>query len=90
MEDKKALIPRKIVNSSGMVYYDEKSSAWGIIRLKADVIKEFHQLQEKFSKFSYKLVYYRTFEELENAMKDVKKSGDLPIMLRFYKEESKS
>lgn len=89
MENKKALTPRKVVNSNGMVYYDDKAGAWGIIRLKADVVKEFYQLKEKRSKFSYQLVYYRTFEELENAIKEIKKTGDLPVLLRFYREEIK-
>jgi predicted CopG family antitoxin len=89
MEDKKPLIPRKIVNSEGLVYYDEKSRAWGIVRLKSDVIREFYQLQEKFSKFSYKLVYYRTYEELEKAVKEMKKTNDLPILLNIYKEGNK-
>jgi hypothetical protein len=89
MESKKPLIPRKVVNSNGMVYYDDKAGAWGIIRFKAEVINEFYQLQEKRSKFSYKLVYYRTYEELENAIKEIKKTGDLPLLLRFYREENK-
>lgn len=88
MENKKPLIPRKVVNSDGMIYYDDKAGAWGIIRLKAEVIKEFYQLQDKLSKFSYKLAYYRTYEELENAIKELKKTNDLPVLLRFYKEEN--
>ncbi len=88
MENKKPLIPRKVVNSNGMIYYDDKAGAWGIIRLKSEVIKEFYQLQEKLSKFSYKLEYYRTYEELENAIKELKKTNDLPVLLRFYKEDN--
>lgn len=88
MENKKALIPRTIIDTRGSVYYDEKGRAWGIIRLKTEVVKEFYQLKEKRAKFSYHMQYYRTHEELEKAIKDLKKNNEsLPLLLFLYREE---
>jgi len=87
--DKKTLIPRTIVDASGKLYYDEKSQAWGIIRLKSDLIKEFPQLKEKRSKFSYQIEYYRTIEEMEKLIKELKKKKVevLPVLMWLYKED---
>lgn len=84
--EKKALIPRKIVESEGKLYYDERAQAWSVLRLKSQLSKEFYQLKEKRSKFAYKLTYYQEFEDLEKALKQMKKDGEsLPVLLFFYK-----
>ena len=86
--EKKTLVPRKVIDSNGSMYYDEKSQAWGIIRLKSELIKEFPQLKEKRSKFSYQIEYYRTIEEFEKFVKELKKKDGetLPVLMFLYKE----
>lgn len=87
--EKRTLIPRNTIDTIGSVYYDEKSGTWSIIRIKSDLVKEFPQLREKRSKFSYQLTYHRTIEELEKAIKELKKQKEpsLPVMMFLYKEK---
>lgn len=81
------LTPGKIVNSEGSLYYDEKSGAWGIIRLKAEMVREFYQLKERSAKFLYKMKFLRTIEDLEKSIKELKKNKEaLPILLWFEKK----
>jgi len=90
MDDKRPLIPRNIIDIKSNMYYDESNHAWNIIRLKSEIVKEFPQLKEKRSKFSYQLIYYRTIEELEKAIRELKKQKDvpLPVLLFMYKEKT--
>ena len=82
----KALVPRRIIETEGKLYYDERAQAWSILRLKSQLSKEFYQLKEKRSKFAYKLTYYQEYEDLEKALKQMKKAGEsLPVLLFFYK-----
>lgn len=85
---KKTLIPRTIINSQGKLAYSEGFQAWNTIRLKKELFSEFPELKEKRSKFSYQLMFHRTIEEFENAVKQLKKSGAeiLPLLLFLYKE----
>ena len=71
------------------MYYDEKSQAWGLIRLKSEIVREFPQLSEKRSKFSYELKYYRKIEEFEKLVKDLKKKKveALPVLVWMFKEK---
>jgi len=46
----------------------------------------FSQLKEKRSKFSYKMTYFRNKKELEGAVEELKKDGELPILVWLYKE----
>jgi hypothetical protein len=87
--ERKTLIPRKVINTEGNLYYDERNRAFGIVRLKSDLVNEFPQLKEKQSKFSYKIVYYRNIEEFEKVIKELKnkKSENLPVLMWFFKEE---
>jgi phage regulator Rha-like protein len=86
--ERRTLIPRNVIDTTGSIYYDEKSGTWSIIRIKADLVKEFPQLKEKRSKFSYQLTYYRTIKELEKAIRALKnqKDASLPVMMWLYKE----
>ncbi len=83
----KALIPRRIVDIKGRLSYSEGAQAWNTIRFKEELLKEFPQLKEKRSVFTYQLFYYRTYEEFQKAMKELQKKGVLPILMFFYKEE---
>lgn len=89
MEDtKKALVPRKIIEATGKLAYDEKVGAWSVLRLKSDFYTSFYQLKEKQAKFQYKLSYYHEYEELEKLIKEFKKKNSPPpALLFFYKGE---
>lgn len=81
------ILPKTIVKSKGRMYYKESSQAWCFLRLRKEIIDEFNQLREKYSKFSYDAVYYRTYEELEKALRESKKNGEpLPILMWLIKD----
>lgn len=48
---------------------------------------EFPQLKEKRSKFSYKLVFHRTFEELLKEIKKLKNENVMPMLLWLGRED---
>jgi len=83
----KSLTPRKLIEINGNLYYHETSQAWSIIRLKNELINEFFQLKEKRSKFSYKMIYYRDYEEFDKAVKELIKSKEILPILLFLKKE---
>ncbi len=85
----KPLYPRSIVDIRGNLSYSEGAQSWGILRFKKELIKEFPQLQEKRSKFSYKMTYFRDFAELEEKIKEMKRSKEqiaMPMLVWLYKE----
>ncbi len=77
-----------MLNIQGKMSYSESLGAWSTLRLKKELVKEFPQLEEKRSKFTYKAVYYRDIEEFEKAVREMKKDGSLPILLWVFKENS--
>lgn len=83
---KKILTPRNTISSEGKIAYSEGFQAWNTIRLKKELFSEFPELKEKRSKFCYELVYHRTLLELEKAIKKMKESGVLPILMFLSKE----
>jgi hypothetical protein len=91
MDNKRPLHPRDVINVEGKLIYCERDQAWNLLRLKKEVLNEFYQLKEMRSKFSYHMVYYRTYEELEKAVKELKKKGELalPFLVFLYKDEEK-
>lgn len=86
----KELIPRKRIESEGKVAYSERFQAWNQIYLKKELFSEFPQLKEKRSKFSYKIVYYRSPEEILNEIKGSIKRGDkvMPLLVWIYRDET--
>lgn len=88
MDNKKPLFPKSNIEVEGKVIYSEGNQAWNLIKLKKEVLTEFYQLKEKRSKFSYRMVYYRTQEELEDAIKKLKKEKNtaLPFLMFLYKD----
>lgn len=88
-EEKKPLLPRRVINIKGKISYSEGAQSWSVLRFKKELLKEFFQLNEKRSKFSYKMSYYRTIEELEKIIKEIKKQKEssLPILMWLYREE---
>ena len=85
--DVKTLQPnRSIIKTEGYLSYGESVQGWNTIRLKKELINEFSALKEKSSKFSYTLTFYRTYEELEKALKKIKREKlPLPMLLFLQK-----
>ncbi len=88
-EEQKFIAPkRNPIKENGKISYWEGQKAWSIIRIKQDILKEFPQLKERRTPFGYQLRFYREFEELEKALKEVKKTqGVPPILMWFFKEK---
>jgi len=85
--EKRPLIPRKIINVRGKINYNESRQAWSNIFLKNGIIEEFPALKEKRSKFSYELMFCRTQEDLDKAIKELSKGKDVvPMLMLLYKE----
>jgi len=87
-ENKKILKPTEDpLEMEGRMSYAESQRAWGTIRLKSEIFKEFKQLKKREGKFGYKLMFCRGFEQLENEIKKIKKNiGVPPLLVWFLKE----
>jgi hypothetical protein len=85
----KPLTPKTTIDSEGKVYYNESFQAWNTLKLKKELFAEFPQLQEKRSKFSYKIVYYRHPEEFSKEIKEMikKEKSAMPILLWLFKDK---
>jgi hypothetical protein len=83
---KRVLIPRTKIDSEGKIAYSEGFQAWNTIRLKKELFEEFPQLKEKRSKFSYKLIFCRSHEELMEKIKCLKQDPVMPLLMWMYKE----
>jgi hypothetical protein len=82
---------RDPIRADGKISYKESQKAWCLIRLKQEILQEFSQLKERSSSFGYQLRFYRNFEELEKAIKEVKKNqGVPPILMWFFKENKQN
>jgi hypothetical protein len=76
------------LDMKGRISYSEANQAWNTIRFKKELLKEFPQLKEKRSLFSYRAIFYRDFNKLDKAMKKLRKeNGAMPIILFMYKEK---
>lgn len=84
--ERKTLAPRKIINVKGKMHYNESNQSWGKIILKREIVDEFPQLKEKRSTFSYKLMFFRTHEELLNTIKKLNDKEVMPMIFWMYKE----
>jgi hypothetical protein len=81
------IVPRSIIKSRGKMYYKEANRAWCFLRLRKEILDEFDELREKYCNFSYDVVYYETYEELEKALRDFKKGGQpLPILMWLVRD----
>ena len=86
--DKKALVPSNILQIKGKLSYSESLGAWNTLRFRSELVKEFPQLSDKRARILYKLVFYRSVEEFEKAMKELKNNKDavMPVLLWLYKD----
>jgi len=77
------------IQTFGKMFYDNSMRAWNTFRLKNDMLKEFKALKEKQSKFSYKLVFYQEYGQLEKAFRKLKRNKEpLPVLMWFVKEKN--
>jgi hypothetical protein len=85
---KNTLTPRRIVSINGKIHYSESNQAWNLLKLKSEFLKEFPQLKEKRSKFSYKFVFIREDKDLIKMMKEsVDNKKSMPILMFIYRDE---
>jgi hypothetical protein len=81
------LVPQEepiVVN--GKMFYSEGEQSWNVLRLKNEVLKEFPQLKEKREKFGYTLLISKTKNDVKKVLAEVEKTGAIPILLFFNKE----
>ena len=72
------------------IWYNQNDGAWSIIRLKKNIIDEFPVLKEKRSKFFYKIVHHKTYEDLEKNIRKIKKNKEpVPILFSLFKEKER-
>jgi len=72
----------------GIISYDNNARSWNTIRVRKEVITQFPQLKEKRSKFGYKMVFYKSYEELKKAVeKIIENKEPLPLFLYFIQEK---
>ncbi len=65
----------------------ESKQAWSNIKLKRELINEFPQLKEKRANFFYELMFCRTSEDLNKALKELSKKGEItPILMFLFRE----
>ncbi|MDP3728778.1 MAG: hypothetical protein Q8R18_04970 [bacterium] len=71
----------------GKINYNDSVRAWNIIRFKKEFLQEFQQLKNRQEKFSYEMLLFYTYEELEKAIKEMKNTGKmLPVLFWIGKE----
>ena len=87
-QNQKILKPTEApLEMEGKMSYAESQRAWGTIRLKSEIFKEFKQLKRRQEKFWYKLMFCRKFEQLEKEIEKAKKEiGIPPLLIWFVKE----
>ena len=90
MEPKILQPQRKAININGKIAYGDSSQSWSNIRLKKEIIDEFPVLREKRSNFAYNMQFYRAYNDLEKAIRKMKrKRVPLPLLFFMIKENSK-
>jgi hypothetical protein len=83
--ERKTLVPRKVFETDGKLIYNESQKAFATLILKQDFLNEFSQLKERRSAFGYHLKFFRNPEELDKAVKEIKKDGAMPLLVWFYR-----
>ena len=77
---------KKVINLTGKMFYREAIRAWNTMRIKKEIIEEFPALKERRSSFSYQMLFYRDYIDLEKAIRKMKKDKlPTPLLLFFRK-----
>jgi|SRR3989338_3765167 len=79
-----------VLITTGKLVYKESTRAWCIIRLKHEFIKYFPKLLDVKKRASYKILYPKNQEVLEDFIKQVKEEGKRPLLLYFFEDEELS
>lgn len=78
----------KELKLKGSLYYSIQSASWDTLRLRKEIMMEMPSLKERSARFSYNLIFYRTYEELEKAIKKIRRNKEpLPILVWIEKEK---
>lgn len=76
------------LEAKGVVSYDNNARCWNTIRVRKNFIKQFPQLKQRRTQFSYKMIFYASYEELKKAVERMEKSRKaLPILLYLVQEQ---
>jgi len=87
MEQKILQPSRRVIDIKGKIAYGDSSQSWSNIRLKKEIIDEFPVLKEKRAKFSYNMLFYRDYNELEKALRRMRRQKmPLPLLMFMIKE----
>lgn len=65
----------------GRISYNESAQTWSILPLHKTILDEFKELKEKQSNFSYELVLFYSYEQMEVFMREVREKGRVPPLL---------
>ncbi len=78
---------RDVLDIKGKIAYGDSSKTWSNIRLKKEVVDEFPALKERRANFSYNMLFYRSYNELEKAIRKMKrKKVPLPLLMHLMKD----
>ncbi len=77
---------RNTIHTTGKIAYSESVQSWNTIRLKKDIINEFSALKEKSSKFAYSVIFHRGYNDLEKALRKMKREKT-PLPMLFFIEK---
>jgi hypothetical protein len=83
--EKKPLAPRNFLDVEGKIIYSEGDQAWKLIRLRKDLLNEFHQLKEKSQNFHIKSFILEALRNFKQNEED-KEREVLPMLVWFYRE----
>ncbi|MBW3001872.1 hypothetical protein KY338_01775 [Candidatus Woesearchaeota archaeon] len=76
------------LEAKGVMSYDNNARCWNTIRVRKNFVKQFPQLRQRRTKFSYKMSFYASYEELKKAIKNMEKKKEaLPILLYLVQEK---
>ena len=85
--DVKTLQPiHSIIKTEGNLSYGESVRGWNTIRLKKELINEFSTLKDRDARFRYKIIFYRSYPELEKAIRRMRRNKvAIPCLMFFEK-----
>lgn len=76
-----------VLDIEGNVIYSTNWGAWNTIRLRKDILDQFPQLKDRKLKIGYRLLFYKTYDELLSAVNRIKEKKEaIPILLYLYQQ----
>jgi hypothetical protein len=71
----------------GKMSYTESQRAWGTLRLKSEIFKEFKQLKKRQDRFGYRLMFCKKFDQLKEEIEKIEKGIGVPPLLIWFVRE---